>query len=230
MCTCLYVAWSIAKAISKLILEVNEEDGDVVVTEHNLKLVSAVDAEIKTYSNDSDFIPFNETPDRPKVGKRILLDLFHALNRFTDTIPANHPLKPLAVRMIRDRFCIPLASDVKLVENWLVKNEPGVTLHRKQLSHPKWVNQRVRRVLLEKTKLLSCVTEFKELLAADVWKDANGNALLTEEGIKSLDNLMVHIEEECLADPEGFSYYREVGVVKQLPVYRCLRGNLFVYI
>ena len=153
----------------------------------------------------------------------VKLDAWHAMDRIK--VPRNHPLALSFWRAFRDAIFARSKTDWDRVAEVLTAK--GINIEEMWQHNPRYILQRVRRVIPEPDIL---VPALREVLTK--YKDVNpdpktGRKLLDADAVKAFENLInTHAARGCLSDPPGVELYQEMRRDRDgLKVYRCLRGT-----
>jgi hypothetical protein len=182
-------------------------------------------------SNDNVDIPIEIASSKcPEIKNRVLLDVFHAMNRILKTIPTKHPFLYCFSQHIREAFFRYNEEDVGAVQKALSFQNPGsdskMMFKEKTLNDINWVLKRVRRELYSPEELEENLTSLQEEFTQSQYCDTNGIPLLNQKSIEQFTNLLKHVRKGCLTDPKGLKLYYAIGKDELgLTLYRCIRGT-----
>jgi hypothetical protein len=181
-------------------------------------------------SNDNIEIPVVSKIKFKKVSNRILLDVFHAMNRLLKNIPTKHPFLYCFSQLLREAFFQYYEDDISRVKEALTLQNPGVDadvlFKEKMIGDIDWVLKRVRRRLYQPDVLEKNLNCLKEEFSKEQYNDLNGVPLLNDKTKAQFQHLLKHVRNGCLSDPEGVDLYMPIskdslGLIE----YRCIRGT-----
>lgn len=156
------------------------------------------------------------------IPTRVLLDLFHAMDRLKPS--SKHPATPLFYRKLRDTLFELNSEDVAKVSKHL--ENVGDTFENKFNTNPRYVLQRVRRVVVAPPILEQRLKNLSEEFSRNTYNDSKGLPLLSEAVKKEMRNLLKHVRAGCLSDPRDISLYIVSGFDRDgLRLYNSIRGT-----
>lgn len=165
-------------------------------------------------------------PLSPK--QRVLLDLFHAMQRVGDTLPKAHSLRPKFMARLRDVFFQICDADVvKVLEHLRSCGHSDHTLEQLYTKNYKYLVRRCRRkvgppsvVLKAYDALIKAFSPTINTPNAGFCSKEDKFLLEKDRTQKALAALRIHIISGCISDPEDLSMYYEAN-----GVLRCIRGT-----
>jgi hypothetical protein len=169
---------------------------------------------------------FSDSPISPPAAPTICgltthLDIFHAMKRITERMPAKHPLLyPFCLEFSRSIFIFD-QNDLAAVSEYL--SGIGLSFERKWIISPDWIKKRVKARIPGaaelKQRLIILKSKYSQI-------PNSAGQLFNNVVSKEWNNLMKHVEKSCLSDPEDFNLYVKKRKDRDgLQIYRCLRGT-----
>ncbi|KAJ3317150.1 hypothetical protein HDV06_001964, partial [Boothiomyces sp. JEL0866] len=171
----------------------------------------------------------DESPSPPidpgDIKSAVLLDVFHAMKRITDTVSVKHPFNFKFCRALSESFFFMNESDVNSVTT-VLKEKFGMEFEDKYLADPRWILARVRRKIYPKELLKTNIQNLLREYSKSKYKVGRYGELLSAETKKQFKNLLAHVEKGCIRDPEDLKVYYKKGTdANSLTLYRCIRGT-----
>lgn len=169
--------------------------------------------------------PILDVPTNPRATTTtVLLDIFHAMKRITETMPAKHPGLLLFSQDLRDRIFITNEEDKKNVD--IALKTVGSSFDIRLRTDPGWIFKRVRRVIPPPNILEQRLKDLCYKYKLDNFKDCTYGHLIKPETERQVKLFMKHIRRGCVSDPVGLPLYQLKGKDKLgLKLYKCLRGT-----
>ncbi|KAJ3317149.1 hypothetical protein HDV06_001963 [Boothiomyces sp. JEL0866] len=171
----------------------------------------------------------DESPSPPidpgDIKSAVLLDVFHAMKRITDTVSVKHPFNFKFCRALSESFFFMNESDVNTVTT-VLKEKFGMEFEDKYLADPRWILARVRRKIYPKELLKTNIQNLLREYSKSKYKVGRYGEILSAETKKQFKNLLAHVEKGCIRDPEDLKVYYKKGTdANSLTLYRCIRGT-----
>jgi hypothetical protein len=142
----------------------------------------------------------------------LLLDLFHAMRRITDTISKSHGAHRLFCCLLRDCFFMIYKEDSAKVDICL-KELKGYTDAEvkafKRSNYSKYISY-CRRVVPPKELIVSRLQRLIDVFR-DLKDSFTGEKLFKDSTDEAVRNLSQHIKSNCLSDPPGVPMYIKVS-------------------
>lgn len=190
------------------------------ISENYSPFSSASDLTIQTEGSEV------STTDPSKPFTRVKLDIFHAMKRILDCIPKKHAFQFVFAIALRDAFFIIDPTDRKKLEEYLEKDGRSFELEyncnaSKLLPH-------LRRAVPIKNILRPRLEQVRDKFNSPEFIDPyTKKKLLSPAALEEFENLLRHVDQDCLSDPPHMPMYYLVRVSKKtgLPTYRCIRGT-----
>jgi hypothetical protein len=142
----------------------------------------------------------------------LLLDLFHAMRRVTDTISKCHGVHRLFCCLLRDCFFMIYKEDSEKVDLCLRELKgytPSEVKAFKRANYTKYISY-CRRVVPPKKQIIARLQRLIDVFR-DLQDSTTGEKLFKEATDEAVRNLSEHINSSCLSDPPGVPMYIKVS-------------------
>jgi hypothetical protein len=160
-----------------------------------------------------------------KMRLRILMDIFHIMQRYTSTAGTTHALFKLFCSCLSDAFFVMDPNQVDELRH-LIKVTRGLSQEEADRISFKYFKRRVRRIVPRPDLLAQrvdfVIRVFEEI--DSVQDDANPDPLITRAVLKEHKNQMKLILAGYCSDPVDRSMYRDIGG-KVIRKFLCMRGT-----